>query len=795
MKNKVTNTEYDGKSIQQLPYPLNVRKRPQMYLGDLDSYGSLTCLREIVNNSVDEFLRGFCKTISVVRFSEGQFVVSDNGRGVPFDIHSSGKNTLEVIFGELHSGRNFDDDNKTEYSTGINGVGASCVSAVSSSFKVTSKRLKQTAFVEFKEGVISKKGKESVLINDTTSKSSGTVIDFLLDPTLFSSYASEEEVEKLLRETAYLNNGLKITYKSFHSDEIKVWSYENGLEEFLLQDSLSTKDTLVIKPVSFQGKSNDIVYEVSFSWSKDFKPEQYKSFCNTIYTSEGGTHVTGFKRALSQHLTSYIKQNKLVKEDIENDDVFNGLCCYISVFVYKPKYTSQLKQKLSNTEVNGISFGIASTSIKDWIERNPKTLKVVAERVALTARVRIASKRAVENVKKESSSFLSSLNSISKYSDCFGKTQEDECELLIVEGRSAAGTVCDARDKTKQAVYELKGKVLNVLNYDEKKIASNNEISDFISIMKCGTGENCKVEKTKFSKIIIMADSDDDGAHIKLLAATDILHLMTPLVENGMVYFALPPLYRLTATGKKPVYLKSKKELDKFYLDEVKKTYSFNLGGKKLGLKEQEKIFHELMEYSRELEKFSNKLMIEPSVLETALLANFNPDKCIFEFDSLNEDAIIIDEDDDTISISGVFTDSERNETFIAIINEDFHSFAESFLPLCEKFNELKEVEFVRNDGKENSSPFLYSKISNVTYSLRKTWQELRFKGLGECNPDELWDTTINPETRDLIQISIEDIEEAKEISRNFMSKKNVNFRKEFMLDVFDKLDSESLSF
>lgn len=782
--------DYSGKDIQQLPYPENVRKRPQVYLGELDSYGSLTCLREIVNNVVDEFLRGFCTFVSVVRLSDNQFIVRDDGRGVPFDKHLSGKNTLEVIFGELHSGRNFDDDTKSEYSTGINGVGASCVSAVSSSFKVISKRETKSALIEFKCGVV----QPPITINDVKGKTSGTTVEFQLDKSLFTGFVEDEEVIKLLQETAFLNNNLKVSYKSQKMETPIVWCYKEGLEEFIISDTSKIKDSLIIKPISFQGQQKDIKYEVSFTWCKDFKPEVYKSFCNTIYTSEGGTHVTGFKRALSQHLTEAIRVNKLTKENIDNEDVFNGLICYISVFTYKPKYTSQIKQKLSNSEINGASFSISSNCLKDWIARNPKTLKVIAERVSLTAKVRIASKRAVENVKKEGGSFLSSLNSISKYSDCFGKKQEDGCELLIVEGSSAAGTVCDARNKSIQAVYELKGKVLNVLNYDEKKIASNTEISDFISIMKCGTGDNCNVEKTKFSKVIIMADSDDDGAHIKLLAATDIVHLMTPLVERGMLYFALPPLYRLTAPGKKPVYLRSKKELDKFYLDEVKKTYSFGFNGTKLSSQKQQQVFHNLMEYSRELEKFANKLMIQPSVLESSLIRNFNVNEGSFDFDSDSNNVEFVD-NDDSISISGVFTDSEGNENFIALINENTENFIEGFLPLCEKFNELKDVDFIRNDNKTNKSDFLYDKIASVTANLRKTWQELRFKGLGECNPDELWDTTINPETRDLIQITVDDIEKAKEITRNFMSNKNVSFRKEFMLNVFDSIDSESLSF
>jgi DNA gyrase subunit B len=380
----------------------------------------------------------------------------DNGRGVPFDKHKSGKNSLEVIFGELHSGRNFDDA-KTEYTTGINGVGASCVNAVSSSFTVKSKRKKEYGTIKFNKGIIEDL---SIIGHDKESKVIGTTVDFSLDDKLFEEFASNDDITKLLRETAFLNNGLEISYKESKDSQAIVWKFENGTEEFIKEFVDSKKQ--IIHPITVVGIDKDVKVEISFTWTTDFRDEDIHSFCNTIRTTEGGVHITGFKRVVSQHFTEYVKTNKLIKEPIENDDIYNGLSAVVSVFVLNPRFATQTKQKLTNTEVNGSVFSVASKGVKAWLDKNAKEMKRLSERFALTAKARIASKRALDTVKKEASGFLSSLNNISKFSDCM-KDDPEKNEVWIVEGSSAAGTICDGRDKNFQAVYELKGKPLSFL--------------------------------------------------------------------------------------------------------------------------------------------------------------------------------------------------------------------------------------------------------------------------------------------------------------------------------------------
>jgi DNA gyrase subunit B len=787
------NETYDADSIKQLPFPECVRKRPQIYLSNLDEYGSLTCLREIVNNSVDEFLRGYCTMINVVRVSENEFIVADNGRGVPFQRHESGKNALEVIFGELHSGRNFD-ANKTEYTTGLNGVGASCVNAVSSKFIVTSRRDKSEGRIEFNEGL-----KKTVKVDNNAKPvkgyKSGTSVNFALDETLFESYVANDEVIKLLRETAYLNNGLEITYKESlaASSELHRWKFEHGTEEFIKEFVDPKKQ--IVKPITISGIDKDVKVEISFTWTTDFRDEDIHSFTNTIRTSEGGVHVTGFKRTVSQYFTDYVKTNKLCKEAIENDDMYNGLSAIVSVFVLNPKYATQTKQKLTNNEVNGCVFAVASKGIREWLDKNAKEMKRLAERFALTAKARIASKRALDTVKKEAGGFLSSLNSISKFSDCL-KDDPSVAELWIVEGSSAAGTICDGRDKNFQAVYELKGKPLNSLGLDIEKIYKNKELADLISVMRCGVKEAIDSEKCKFDKVIIAADADDDGHHIKLLMLTNYLELFEPLVQAGKLYFAQAPLYRVTAAGRKPIYLKTTADLDAFFLAEAEKTFKFFVDGKEVtSSKVKRKLFGRLRQYCREVEQAAGKYRVDPHIYELAFLKNFDNETYEFGFDKKK---VKMDVDDDKISIVGFHRDSDTaEETFLAVVNENAEEFYGSLVGLHEgSYVDLATtVEIHRVDGKDIASSTIYGRMAAINSQLNKQYSVLRFKGLGEANSQELWDTTLSPDNRELVRIGVDDLADAKTVVTNFMSSNRVDFRKEFMNEIFDGLDREELSY
>jgi DNA gyrase subunit B len=793
---KAVNGAYSAADIKELPFPDNVRHRPQILIGNLDESGALTCFREILNNSVDEFLRGFCTKINVTQLADGSWIVEDNGRGVPFDQHDSGQNAMEVIFAKLYSGRNYDKVENKEITTGHNGVGGSAVNALSELFEVRSRRITEEGYILFERGI-----KKTLKIGKTSYEGkgfkTGTKVKFTLDSTLFESYPAAEAVLQMIRETAFLNNGLTIKYKPLGGEQ-QVFAFEHGITELLSE--FAPKAKRLIEPVYFDGKLVDKdenqKVEIAFTYTNDFRPEEIHSFTNTIRTSEGGVHVTGLKRAISQYITDYIKTNKLVKEVIENEDVYNGLSAVVSVFMYDPKYATQTKQKLANPEVNGYVFKVASAGVRDWLNQNPKLVRVLAEKFALAARARIAAKRAVETVKKESGGFLSSLNSISKFNDCMSDNP-DECELFIVEGESAAGTVLDGRDPKTQAVYELKGKPLNALGLPIETIYKNKELADLISVMRCGIKDDIDLAKAKFGKVIVMADADDDGMHIRLLTITDYMELFLQLVLDGRLYVAAAPLYRVTATGRKPMYFKTTAELDAFFLSESEKNFTFfenEVEVKKEARKR--KVFTECRAYCNKLEEVAAKYRIDPHVFELTFLKCFDSDTFDFAF---NETRMTVNTDMDAglISVQGFHRDEDSGEeNFVALINENMEEFYTDLGELYEQHYMRIALEIdLHYKGEVIEQNSSYAKINVINTKLNSIYTVLRFKGLGEANADELWETTMDPAKRELIQIKVDNVDEAKEVVMNFMNSNRVDFRKKFLLDMFDNIDKEALSY
>lgn len=778
---KTTKKTYTAEDIKQLPFPLCVQVRPQMYIGGNDANAKLTCVQEILNNSVDEHLAGYCDTIIVTRNDTNTFTITDNGRGVPFEKHSSGKNALEVIFGELHAGRNFED--KSVYSTGINGVGGSCVNALSQSFEITSFREGTKGKALFNDGVISnvktfKKAKNDV--KDKGFDKSNTNIEFTFNDKFFeeNSEVDSDDLMTLVQETAYLNSNLTIIFEDKIAKVKEKFRYDNGVSQ-LLSDRVKKS---IIPVIEFKSDTiNDTRIEVAFTYTDDFSNETITSFCNTINTSEGGTHVTGFKRSISQKLLEYITKNNLTKEKVDNEDIYVGLNSVVSVFVFNPKYTTQTKVKLSNTSVGGHVLQYMNRALDEWLNTEPEEMKAVAKKIELAAKARAAQRRAIESVRKESSRLFSSLGDITKFTDCI-ENRSGRTELYLCEGDSAGGTVGVARDKNYQALFRLKGKILNVFNMELYKARNNTEVDDLISILRCGAGKDFDIEKLKFDKIIFVCDSDSDGKHIELLLLTFFNEYFPHLIEAGKVYIGVSPLYKASATNRPPVYLNTTEDLAAFFSEQLSSDFNYvNDSGKTLTKKVRDIYIRDLLEYKKKLDRVSEDLNIESSLIERVFLRNYDFDSGGFEFtpNSTVELDVINEE---SLSVLGFYVDDE-GEYFVSV-NTEVDTFLEYIDELYQLLLQVADIEVQDKKG----NPLVFSTtidlVNLMDDKVKRTYRITRFKGLGESNPEDLRKTTMQPESRQLIRIMY--THDTDEIVERFMGK-NPSGRKEFLKEVFAK--------
>lgn len=780
----MAKTSYTGADIKDLPYPENVRLRPEMYIGPTDINGQCTCIREIVNNSVDEFLAGHCNEITLTRYASHNFDCTDNGRGVPFDLQENGDNTLLKVFGTLHAGRNF--EAKEFYSTGLNGVGSSVVNALSSLFVVTSKRGNDYGTITFKKGtdhnVLVKKLKNPSEIKIKTK--TGTSVNFIFDTTLFEGEVTDEMLQYYLHEVAYLNTGLKINYVNAIKGNVTKTTYHyttenHGIPNYIkdVTKLLETeKSKVFFDPVFFTDTIDNTKIEIAFTYITENRDETVLSFCNTINTVDGGTHVTGFKRSFTQNILEYIKVNKLSKIPLESDDLKSGLVVLVSVFTFNPKYTSQTKTKLANTEISGHVIKACNKGIKDWLEKNGKLVKVLAELFILNAKGRIAQKKALDQVKKDSSSFMSAMNDVSKYAPCI--ESGPHCELFIVEGKSGKGSTEQGRCKNTQAVYAVKGKPLNLIITEDSKIFGNNEVADIITILKCGTKDNVNLEKIPFGKIIILSDADIDGSHIAILLMTLCNELFRALVEAGMLYIAVTPLYRATKVGKAPVYLKDDIELSKFYLKEIETNFKIDITNKDKKKFNKERLILLLKKYCKEVKDLALRYSTTPEIFEYLLITKF--DGTYWEFD---ETLIVSLDENDLLSINGFVTIS-NTEVFVSINKVDYDTLV---LDINELLNStyLTVLEFDYSITYK-ANPFekdtKYEEY-NVMEKLSQSYNILRMKGLGEANPEELASTTLNPTNRVLIQVTHTILDQS--ITQSLMSS-DAQPKKDFINTAFE---------
>ncbi len=559
------NQEYGGDQIQILEGLEAVRKRPGMYIGSTSSRGLHHLVYEIVDNAVDEALAGFCSEIEVTINEDNSITVIDNGRGIPVDInHKAGKPAVEVVFTILHAGGKFGGGGY-KVSGGLHGVGASVVNALSNWLEVQIYRDGHIYKQRYERGKVMS---ELTVIGDCPAEKTGTRVDFMPDDTIFEDTVYDYDILKTrLRETAFLTKGIKITLiDTRETDEegnkttrSKTFHYEGGIKEFVTYLNKS-KTALYDDILYFEGTKNNVYVEVAFQHNDSYT-ENVASFVNNITTPEGGTHLVGFRNALTKTFNDYARTNKILKEKDQNlsgEDIREGLTAIISIKVEEPQFEGQTKQKLGNSEARGAVESIVTEQLTYYLEQNPTVAKTICEKSILAQRARDAARKARDMTRK---SALNGMSLPGKLADCSDKDPKN-CEIFIVEGDSAGGSAKTARSRATQAILPLRGKILNVEKARLDKILSNAEIRAMITAFGTGIHEDFDIEKLRYHKIIIMTDADVDGAHIATLMLTFLYRFMPELIRQGYVYLAQPPLYKLEK-NKKTWYAYSDAELDK----------------------------------------------------------------------------------------------------------------------------------------------------------------------------------------------------------------------------------------
>ena len=784
--------DYDASSITVLEGLQAVRERPGMYIGDTASNGLHQLVYEVVDNCIDEAMAGFCNQITVVIHEDNSVTVEDDGRGIPIGKHDKESkkqgrdvSAVEVVMTILHAGGKFDKDTY-KVSGGLHGVGVSCVNALSKKMKVEVFKEGVHHEISFSKGKVVEPLKK---IGDT--KQRGTKVSFTPDDSIFNvTTYSYEILLKRLRELAFLNKGIEIVFRDERSDEHDdvIFSYEGGISSFVSYLN-ENKTPLFQKPIYIFGRKEvhdgAVEFEVAMQWNDTYS-ESIFSYVNNIATRQGGTHLTGYQTALTRVLNSYIKANQTLKGDkvnITGEDLKEGLTAVISVKVPNPQFEGQTKQKLGNSEVASVVQSIVGEEFTTFLGENPQVAKTIIEKAALAAQAREAARKARELTLRKSA--LDSGRLPGKLTDC----QERDpklCEIYIVEGDSAGGSAKSGRDRRFQAILPIRGKILNVEKARLEKVLKNEEVGAMIAAFGCGIGkDNFNVEKLRYHKIIIMTDADVDGSHIRTLLLTFFYRHMLSLIECNHIYIAQPPLYRVSRK-KQSQYIHSEKEMDDYLL-------KLGTSDIKLRLSSQSEILEEksvqtLISAILDVETFI--MAVEKKGIPfREFLATKNEEgefpRYIIQLADRDQ-FVYSDSEFDQIKELDQLKQKEIFEETLASIPEEerteemtvFHPKSLPFIELYEE-GKLKGIkarlsecgltfeQYIVAEGKildivneeliESPMFTLKEVIDFLRENGRKGLIIQRYKGLGEMNADQLWETTMDPKVRTLIQVDLPD--------------------------------------
>ncbi|MBO6265798.1 MAG: DNA topoisomerase (ATP-hydrolyzing) subunit B [Acidaminococcaceae bacterium] len=555
--------QYGASQIQVLEGLEAVRKRPSMYIGSISSRGLHHLVSEVVDNSIDEALAGFCDNIQVTINTDNSITVEDNGRGIPVDMHKTGKPAVEVVMTVLHAGGKFGDGGY-KVSGGLHGVGVSCVNALSEKMEVEVRRNGKRYGIEFMRGKTSRP-----LYEIGEAESTGTTVHFKPDNTIFTETVYDYDILRLrLRELAFLNKGVTISLEDKRDGRSETFHFKGGIIEFVKYVD-ANKDKINAEPIYVEGVKDTNIVEVAMEYTDSYT-ENIFSYVNNINTEEGGTHLSGFKQALTRSINDYARKNNLLKENDENlsgDDCREGITAVISIKVQEPQFEGQTKTKLGNSEIRGIVDNLVTDQLEEFFEEHPSEAKKIIEKAVMASRARAAARKARDLTRRKS--ILESSSLPGKLADCQSK-DNTMTEIYLVEGDSAGGSAKQGRDRKFQAILPLRGKILNVEKARLDRMLSSDEIKNMITAFGCGIGEDFDLAKARYGKIIIMTDADVDGAHIATLLLTFFYRYMKPLITEGHVYIAKPPLYLIKKGQKAHSYAYTDEEL-KQRLDEIGK--------------------------------------------------------------------------------------------------------------------------------------------------------------------------------------------------------------------------------
>ena len=742
---------YDAGNIKVLKGLEAVRKRPGMYIGDTNIGGLHHLIYEVVDNSIDEAMAGFCDDIEVEITNEGSVIISDNGRGIPVDIHPTEKiPAATVVLTVLHAGGKFDKDSY-KVSGGLHGVGISVVNALSKKLILTIKKDGNVYRQEFAKGIPT----TNLEIIKTTNKT-GTTIEFWPDETIFETTNFEKKILMTrFKELAYLNPKIVINLKDQRDGSKEKFHFEGGLDQFV--NDLNKKD-VVAKSVFFSESVEDLEIDFALLYNTSYE-EKLFSFVNNIKTPEGGTHEAGFRGGLTRAITTYITENASAREKdmkILGEDVREGLIAIISVKVPEPQFEGQTKGKLGSSYVRPLVQKMVFENLAKYFEENPNEAKAIMAKALMAARGREAAKRARDLTRKKDNFSVGTLPG--KLADCQSKDPEIS-EIYLVEGDSAGGSAKQGRDRVFQAILPLRGKILNVEKARIERILSSEEIKNMITAFGCGIGEEFDIEKLRYHKIIVMTDADVDGSHIQTLLLTFFFRFLKPLVEGGYIYLAQPPLFRYKK-GKKEIYLKDEKALNEFLIETGIEGVNFEGIGNK-DLISYLKLVARYRSLLNELQKRYSVITAIRYMIENEDLAGYENDK-IYEIlkkylESKGYNILNAYVNEKSVQI---YVQTESGLEEIVIDDNLFENYI--FEEAIYVYRQISQREF--DFGRD-----FIEVLDEIEINAKKGAYIQRYKGLGEMNPEQLWETTMSPENRNLLQIKIEDAQSASDTFNLFM--------------------------